>query len=533
METTDVDQETDVDKEIEASSDQVEEPDERATPADGTSSGRRWIWIGLAAAAIVLVGALIAVLVANGGDDASSEVALNTAAVVQIDLVVTEELPGTLGYGSADPVTFHSSDDGVMTLDGVLNGTVTFIVAEGSVVDHGDVIYEVNTRPVVVLPGTLPAYRAFNSRMSDGPDVEQLEQALVDLGYDPNATMTVNEDFTSATADAIERLQEDIGAEEDGALDLGEVAFMPDAFYVAETLVDVGSTVGNGTPIVATSKAISGTVTSIVEEGSVVGQGGELLTIDGEPVVLLLGEVPAFRAMLLGVSGADVLQLEEAMAELGYGEAEDFVVDGAFDEATRRAVLAWQTDIGASPDGVVNVGDAIFLPAPIRVGENLVGVGDVAQNGTPLMTTSVDETFVSVELSTDDQDLVAVGDEIVVVLPDGAREPAVVTEIGTVVQASQNGDTFFEMTVTLVDPDAAPGLDEAPVDVEIVSDSAANVLAVPVTALIALAEGGYAVEVVTEAGTRVLIGVEPGLFADGRVEVVGDELVDGLLVVVP
>jgi hypothetical protein len=109
----------------------------------------------------------------------------------------------------------------------------------------------------------------------------------------------------------------------------------------------------------------------------------------------------------------------------------------------------------------------------------------------------------------------------------------VVTEIGTVVQASQNGDTFFEMTVTLVDPDAAPGLDEAPVDVVIISDSASSVLAIPVTALIALAEGGYAVEVVTEAGTRVLIGVEPGLFADGRVEVVGDGLVDGLLVVVP
>ena len=90
-------------------------------------------------------------------------------------------------------------------------------------VEPGDVLYEVNTQPVVVLPGTLPAYRAFNTRMSDGPDVEQLEQALVDLGYDPNGTMTVNEDFTSATADAIERLQEDIGAEESGALNLGEV----------------------------------------------------------------------------------------------------------------------------------------------------------------------------------------------------------------------------------------------------------------------------------------------------------------------
>jgi multidrug efflux pump subunit AcrA (membrane-fusion protein) len=89
------------------------------------------------------------------------------------------------------------------------------------------------------------------------------------------------------------------------------------------------------------------------------------------------------------------------------------------------------------------------------------------------------------------------------------------------------------MTVTLDDPDVALGLDEAPVDVEVVSDSAPGVLAVPVTALLALTEGGYAVEIVTEDGTIILIGVEPGLFADGFVEVDGEGLTDGMQVVVP
>ena len=58
-------------------------------------------------------------------------------------------------------------------------------------------------------------------------------------------------------------------------------------------------------------------------------------------------------------------------------------------------------------------------------------------------------------------------------------------------------------------------------------------LAVPVTALLALSEGGYAVEVVVEDGSRLLIGVEPGLFSDGFVEVAGNGLVDGMQVVVP
>jgi membrane fusion protein, multidrug efflux system len=531
METTrmdhmDVDEERSTDQPIDA---------EAAQPVATTETPwwqRWWIW-AFAVVALVAIAAVAAALFAGGGEDGNGEASRNTAAVQRMDLVVTEELSGTLGYGDAKPITFRSSDDGVTTIDGGLNGTVTSIVAAGSVVEPGDVLYEVDTEPVVVLAGSLPAYRAFNSRMSDGPDVEQLEQALVDLGYDPNGTMTVDEDFTSATAAAVERLQADIGAEEDGTLNLGEVVFTPDGFYVAETLADVGSAVGNGTPIIATSRAPEGTVTSIAAEGSVVGQGGELLTLDGEPVVLLIGAVPAYRALLPGVSGDDVRQLEEALSDAGYGGADDFVVDGVFDEASRAAVLSWQTDIGAAPDGVVNVGDVIFSPSPIRIGENLVDVGDLVRDGTPIMSTSVDSTFVSVELSTDDQDLVSVGDAVVVVLPDGTRESASVTEIGTVVQANQNGGTYFEMTVTLDDPTAAPGLDEAPVDVEIAGDSASGVLAVPVTALIALAEGGYAVEVVNDDGTTVLIGVDPGLFADGRVEVVGEGLADGMLVVVP
>jgi hypothetical protein len=88
------------------------------------------------------------------------------------------------------------------------------------------------------------------------------------------------------------------------------------------------------------------------------------------------------------------------------------------------------------------------------------------------------------------------------------------------------------MVVTINDTEATVGLDEAPVDVAIVSDSASDAFAVPVTALLALAEGGYAVEVVDD-GATYLIGVETGLFADGLVEVRGSGLSAGLVVVVP
>jgi predicted ribosome-associated RNA-binding protein Tma20 len=58
------------------------------------------------------------------------------------------------------------------------------------------------------------------------------------------------------------------------------------------------------------------------------------------------------------------------------------------------------------------------------------------------------------------------------------------------------------------------------------------VLAIPVAALLALAEGGYAVELVDNGSTH-LVGVETGLFADGLVEVKGNGLSAGDLVVVP
>jgi hypothetical protein len=85
----------------------------------------------------------------------------------------------------------------------------------------------------------------------------------------------------------------------------------------------------------------------------------------------------------------------------------------------------------------------------------------------------------------------------------------------------------------LDDPNVAAGLDEAPVDVEAISDSVSDVMAVPVSALVALAERGYAVEVDAGNGSTELVAVEPGFYADGLVEVTSSGLRAGDLVVVP
>jgi peptidoglycan hydrolase-like protein with peptidoglycan-binding domain len=493
-------------------------------------TGRRWWpWIAAAVVVVLIAGGfgLFALLSnGNGEEDATP----NTSVVNSTDLVALTTLDGVLGYGEGDRVTFRSSDDGVDTVPGALSGVVTAEPTVGVYYEQGSVLYEVNDEPVVILYGASPAYRTLSTRTSDGSDILQLEEALVALGYDG---FTVDENFTSATADAVEELQEDIGAEVDGVLGLGEYAFFPGPLYVADSFIRVAQTTKSGEPVVATSAVMGNTITRVPEEGSIIDQGGVLYTADARPVVLIIGEVPAYRAMAIGDRGADVEQLEQAMVDLGYAEGDVFSVDGVFDADTLAAVLAWQADLGSHTDGVVNLGEVIFLPETIRVGNVLVAPGDAVQNGAPIFESSASFTFVTVQLPTDDQDLVVVGDAVSVELPDGTKASATVTAVGTVAQTSQNGEDFFEMTVTLDDPDVALGLDEAPVDVEVVSDSAPGVLAVPVTALLALTEGGYAVEIVTEGGTIILIGVEPGLFADGFVEVEGEGLTDGMQVVVP
>ena len=80
-----------------------------------------------------------------------------------------------------------------------------------------------------------------------------------------------------------------------------------------------------------------------------------------------------------------------------------------------------------------------------------------------------------------------------------------------------DGTPTVELVVSLDDPKATGRLDQAPVTASITTEVRKGVLAVPVNALLALAEGGYAVEVERD-GRRELVGVDTGLFADGQVE---------------
>ncbi len=150
---------------------------------------------------------------------------------------------------------------------------------------------------------------------------------------------------------------------------------------------------------------------------------------------------------------------------------------------------------------------------------------------------------VTLDLEADQQTLVEEGDRVRVQLPDGRTVIGTVAEVGNVAEyppsdegesgagEESESDPTIKVTVRL-GPGANTGrLDQAPVDVEIAKQVERDALAVPVTALLALAEGGYAVEV-KEGRTTRLVAVRTGMHADGWVQISGKGITEGTQVVV-
>jgi multidrug efflux pump subunit AcrA (membrane-fusion protein) len=160
---------------------------------------------------------------------------------------------------------------------------------------------------------------------------------------------------------------------------------------------------------------------------------------------------------------------------------------------------------------------------------NLVAVSKVGID--PSGSESVESTQkIVLQLPVDDRDLIEDGSAVVVELADGTELDAVVSTIGAPV-TGESGSTV-EVVVVPLEPidDAWTGTN---VTVHVTSELAEQVLTIPVSALLALVEGGYAVEVMDAGDSTRLVAVETGMFADGVVEISGEGLSEGLLVVVP
>ena len=278
-----------------------------------------------------------------------------------------------------------------------------------------------------------------------------------------------------------------------------------------------------------------GTITWLPNVGTVIKRGGRLFELDGtHRPRLFYGARPFWRTLDKDVGdGADVQELEANLKALGYAP-KGMKVNRHWDAKTTAAVKRWQKATGQTRDGIVELADVVVLPGAIRVTELAAALGSSVGPGAPVLTGSGTTKTVTVQLSASRRGLLGSGDAVKITLPDDTEIAGHVSDVGRVATADQNGGAAtIPVTIAIDDPAAAPDLDQAPVVVHAVTDTHPDVLTVPVGALVALREGGYAVEVVDDGGHRQYVGVTLGLFQDGSVEIAADGLMAGQKVVVP
>jgi peptidoglycan hydrolase-like protein with peptidoglycan-binding domain len=355
----------------------------------------------------------------------------------------------------------------------------------------------VRRRPVVVVAAVVVAGTA-------GLGAARVRGAGSEPASVPPATSALPKTATVARADLVERLTVD------GTLSYGDSR--------------------------ALASPRPGTLTWLPPVGTTVDRGQPLARVDERTVPLFIGTVPLHRDLTVGVDdGEDVRQLEENLVALGHG-IDGLVVDAHYDWATRAAVQAWQRANGATVTGAVGRTDVVVAPTAVRVAEHKGEVGQNVGPGQPLVTVTGTDRSVTVALAVARQALANVGDAVEIEMPDHRSTTGHITAVSTVAQVADSdagggdSDPTIPVTISLDDPAVAGRLDRAPVSVRITERQATGVLVVPVKALLALQEGGYAVEVVDTGlrgpnaetgGARRYVPVQTGAFAGGRVEITG------------
>lgn len=206
---------------------------------------KRWVLAG--AVLLVAVAATVGVVVMSGAKQATpaaQETAVNTATVERGKLSDMVSQYGTL--------TFRARSDGSpYSVINQARGTYTQLPEGGAKIGCGDVFYRVDDNPVMLLCGTLPAYRDLRSG-DVGNDVRQLNQNLHALGYDARAGVDITADdnvFSAKTERALRALQQDKGFAVTGELDLGDAVFLPGSVRIAKVIGELGGFAQPGTQV--------------------------------------------------------------------------------------------------------------------------------------------------------------------------------------------------------------------------------------------------------------------------------------------
>ena len=485
---------------------------------------------------------------------------LTTVAIQKGDLAKKEEYNGTL----------RQTDSKV--LNSPMSGVVTFIPKEGTIINFGEVLFAVDNKPVILVEGTTPFYRTLDLNSDAGPDVLQLEEALVFLGYAAE-NFVPDETFDETTSNMLNALYIDYKIETKSEITPAEQVAInlkkTEVESIEETISDGGTTLAQ---VNDKKKKLDDAKEAAIEESAAWKAADTAIKDAEESLALYRDETnPKTKEKIAdGTLDASIEDLEQTIEEQkrikALEKGKESGIDATEALAIETAQKAYDDTLESYDEGVdqaaelakakedleeleLSAKSETFSPTnayasktPIIVGSYVNDVGSAVVLNSPLYNISSIGIEVVFQVDATDQETVSLGDSVEIELPTDERVPTVITFIDQVVTQTQAGE-FIEVTLEVLNPEEIEAYDQAPVKVFVTTEISENVLYVPVNALLALAEGGYALEIYDgaldngifqgESGVDTsYIAVEIGVFTEGFVEVKGN-ISEGQLVVVP
>ena len=505
---------------------------------------------------------------------------LTTVAINKGDLEKKEEYNGTLRQTNSK------------VLNSPMSGVATYIPKEGTIINFGEVLFAIDNKPVILVEGSVPFYRTLDLNSDPGPDILQVENALVFLGYSSEDFLP-DETFDEVTSNMLNQLyidykietKSEVTAVEQVAINLKQT----EVESIEETISNGGTTLAEVNSKKKTLEDLQkDSVTTLAEVNSkkktlddaienstkenTAWQTATNLIEDYNQQISLLKDLTNPRTIAKSEqtrkdeikSYEDLIEEQKRIREMEEGDGS--VVDAAEALAIENAQKAYDDALKSYNEGVdqeseltkakeeleelkLSAKSETFSPtnayaseSPIIIGSYISDIGSAVSLNSQLYNISSIGIEVVFQVDASDQETVSLGDSVEIELPTDERVPTKITFIDQVVTQTQAGE-FIEVILEVLNPNEIEAYDQAPVKVFVTTEVSENVLFVPVNALLALAEGGYALEVYegeTEGGTfqgesgvdTSYVAVEIGVFTDGFVEVKGN-ISEGQIVVVP
>ncbi len=161
--------------------------------------------------------------------------------------------PSASSSQAAQSVQYAALEGPSQRLANAAAGTITWLPKPGDLIEFGTALYAVDHKPIILMEGSLPMYRDIAYKVSDGPDVAQLERNLVNLGYvadeattGNSSDLTVDHHVTPLTESSIRSWQLSLGLTSTGVVKQGDVVFRPEAVQISELHVALGEVIEAG-----------------------------------------------------------------------------------------------------------------------------------------------------------------------------------------------------------------------------------------------------------------------------------------------